>query len=250
MPCAGSSSRRRGRPAMDKSRHRARLTRPRRRARYPSRMRLSHLFFTTPARRPLRCRDAVPSPAAAGGLRPPARIGDLLAAATRLPCQQARRAGHPRGDGPDRLPGDGDAGRPSGRHLEGQRTLRRDRPRADPVQGSQRARDGPGVDPRGGRRAAAGRHRQVLASAADDGLSLPDQVAGRAARARRAHPRSRIRDEGRLQLRSRRGGPRRQLRGAARRIRPDLRAARTRDGRGRRPMSGSWAAAWPTSSWS
>jgi prolyl-tRNA synthetase len=32
---------------MDKSRHRARLTRPRTRTRYPSRMRLSHLFFTT-----------------------------------------------------------------------------------------------------------------------------------------------------------------------------------------------------------
>ena len=32
---------------MDKSRHRPRLTRPRSRARYPSRMRLSHLFFTT-----------------------------------------------------------------------------------------------------------------------------------------------------------------------------------------------------------
>ena len=122
-PSAGSSLVGPTPAAMDKARHRARLTRPRRRARYPSRMRLSSLFFTTPARRPVRCRDAVASIAASSRLCPPARFGDLLAAAARVPRQQARRTGHPRGDGSDRLPGDGDAGRPPGRRLEGQRPL-------------------------------------------------------------------------------------------------------------------------------
>src|SRR3954454_7627389 len=51
-------------------------------------------------RRPLRRRDGVASPAAAGGLRPPTRLGDLFAAAARLPREQAGRADHPRGDGP------------------------------------------------------------------------------------------------------------------------------------------------------
>ena len=41
------------------------------------------------------------------------------------------------------------------------------------------------------------------------GLPLPDEVARRAARPRRADPRPRVRHEGRLQLRPRRGRPRR-----------------------------------------
>ena len=44
------------------------------------------------------------------------------------------------------------------------------------------------------------------------GLPLPDEVARRAARPGRADPRPRVRHEGRLQLRPRRGRPRRQLR--------------------------------------
>ena len=72
-----------------------------------------------------------------------------------------------------------------------------------------------------------------LAPAPAAGLPLPDQVARRATRARRADPRPRVRDEGRLQRRSRPGRPRRQLRGAVRRVWPDLRAARPRDGRRR-----------------
>ena len=59
------------------------------------------------------------------------------------------------------------------------------------------------------------RHRQVVPPAADAGLPLPDQVARRAARARRPDPRPRVRHEGRLQLRPRRGRPRRQLPGAS-----------------------------------
>ncbi len=52
--------------------------------------------------------------------------------------------------------------------------------------------------------------------AADAGLSLPDEVAGRATRSRWADPRPRVRHEGRLQLRPRRGRPGRELRGSAR----------------------------------
>ena len=77
--------------------------------------------------------------------------------------------------------------------------------------------------------AAARRHRQVVSPAADDGLPLPDEVARRASRAGRADPRPRVRDEGRLQLRPRRGRPRRQLRGPVRGVRPDLRTPRPRD---------------------
>ena len=59
-----------------------------------------------------------------------------------------------------------------------------------------RPRHGPRHDPRGGRRGPAARHRPLVPPAADDGLSLPDEVARRAARARRADPRPRVRHEG------------------------------------------------------
>ena len=156
-------------------------------------------------RRPVRSRDGVPSVAAARRLRPPARLGDLFAAAARQARQRSGRAGHPRGAEPDRRPGDGDAGRAPGGHLAIERSVRRDRARARPVQGPERARHGAGDDPRGGRRPPAGRHRPVVPPAADAGLPLPDEVARRAALARRADPRPRVRDEGRLQLRPRRG---------------------------------------------
>ena len=197
-------------------------------------MRLSELFFTTLRDDPGRGRDAVAPAAAAGRLRPPARVGDLLAAAARLAGQQAGRAGHPRGAGPDRRPGDGDAGRPSGRGLEGERPLLQDRPGAGPVQGPRRARHGPRDDPRGGRRDPAPRHRPELPPAADDGLPLPDEVPRRAALARRPDPRPRVRHEGRLQLRPRRGRPRRELPRPVRGLRADLQAPRARRDRGRR----------------
>ena len=186
-----------------------------------------------PSRRPRRRRDAVASTARSRRLRPPARLRDLLAAAARQAGQRSRRAGDPRGAERDRRPGDGDAGRPPRRHLARERPLRRDRTGADPVQGPQRPRHGPGDDPRGGRRPAARRHRPLVAAAPPAGLSLPDQVARRAAGTWRSHPRPRVRDEGRLQRRPRPGRPRRQLRGAVRRVRPDLRAARARDRRRR-----------------
>ncbi len=76
------------------------------------------------------------------------------------------------------------------------------------------------------------RHRPLVSPAPDAGLSLPDQVARRAALAGRADPRPRVRHEGRLQLRSRRRRARRQLSGPVRRVRPDVRAVRARGGRG------------------
>src|SRR4028119_952303 len=48
------------------------------------------------------CR-APPAPAARRARRP-AGVGDLLAAAARLPRRKTDRADHPRGDGRDRLP--------------------------------------------------------------------------------------------------------------------------------------------------
>src|SRR5262245_41444476 len=71
------------------------------------------------SRRSGRRRDGVAPAAAPGRLRPPTGVRDLLAAAARVPRRQARRADHPRGAGPDWRPGDGDAGRPSRRGLEG-----------------------------------------------------------------------------------------------------------------------------------
>ena len=75
-----------------------------------------------PARRSGRRRDAVASAARPGRLCPPARLGHLFAAAARQARQRPRRAGHPRGAERDRRPGDGDAGRPSGRRLARERS--------------------------------------------------------------------------------------------------------------------------------
>ena len=61
-----------------------------------------------------------------------------------------------------------------------------------------RTRHGPGHDPRGGRRRPAARHGLELPAAADARLPLPDQVPRRAALARRADPRPRVRHEGLL----------------------------------------------------
>ena len=123
------------------------------------RMRLSQLFFATLRDDPADAEMPSHRLLVRAGLRPPARIGHLLAPAARLPGHQARRAGHPRGDGRDRLPGDGDAGRPPGRPLARVGSLRRDRSGDGPVQGPRRPRHGPRHDPRGGRGRPPGRHR-------------------------------------------------------------------------------------------
>ena len=115
-----------------------------------------------------------------------------------------------------------------GRPVARVRPLRRHRPRDGPVQGPRRPGHGPRDDPRGGRGGPAARHRPELSPAAVHRLPLPDEVPRRAAVARRPHPRARVRDEGLVQLRPRRGGPRRRVLGAPPRLHPDLRAPRPR----------------------
>ena len=97
--------------------------RPERSSGYPSRMRLSNLFFTTLRDDPADAEMASHRLLVRAGPRPPARIGDLLAPAAGFPGQQAGRAGRPRRDEPDRQPGDGDAGRPPGRRVARERPL-------------------------------------------------------------------------------------------------------------------------------
>ena len=174
-------------------------------ARYPSRHAPVQPVLHHAPRRPGRRRDAVPSPAASGRATCASSapgIYSLLPLGFRV--DQARRAGHPRGDERDRRPGDGDARRPPRRGVEGERPLRQDRAGAGPVQGPRRPGHGPGDDPRGGRRPPPARHRPELPPAARAALPLPDEVPRRAALARRPHPRPRVRHEGRLQLRPRR----------------------------------------------
>ena len=142
-----------------------RLTRPRRRARYPSRMRLSHLFFTTlrddpadaemPSHR-LLLRAGYVRQLGSGiySLLPLGkRVNDRVEQVIR---EEQNAIGGQEMEMPVVHPG---------RHLARERPLRRDRPGADPVQGPQRPRHGPGDDPRGGRRAAARRHRPLVAPA-------------------------------------------------------------------------------------
>ncbi len=122
-----------------------------------------------------------------------------------LPRQQAGGAGHPRGAQRDRRPGDGDAGRPPGGPVARDRPLRRHRAGDGALQGPRGPGHGPGDDARGGRRRPAARHRPQLPPAAVHHLPLPDQVPRRAPVARRPDPRARVRHEGQLHLRSRRG---------------------------------------------
>ena len=68
--------------------------------------------------------------------------------------------------------------------------------------------------------------------------------------ARRADPRPRVRHEGRLQLRPRRGRPRRELPRPVRGLRADVQAARARRDRGRRRRRDHGRHRAPTSSWS
>ena len=77
-------------------------------------------------------------------------------------------------------------------------------------------RHGPRDDPRGDRRGCSWPTSSSPTASCRDGLPLPDEVARRATVARRPDPRPRVRHEGRLQLRPRRSGPRRELRGSVR----------------------------------
>ena len=92
----------------------------------------------------------------------------------------------------------------------------------------------PPDDARGDRDLPRARDPELPAAAAD-ALPLRDQGSRRAAAARRAAPRPRVHHEGRLLVRSRRRGPRRQLPQAGGRVPPHVRALRARvlGGRGR-----------------
>ena len=205
-------------------------------------MRLSKLFFTTLRDDPAEAEMPSHRLLVRAGLRAPAGRRAVLAAAARVPGDQARRAGHPRGDERDRRPGDGDARRPPRRAVEGQRPLRQDRAGAGPVQGPRRPGHGPGDDPRGGRRPPAARHRPELSPAARPALPLPDEVPRRAALAWRPDPRPRVRHEGRLQLRPRRRRARRELLGSNTAPTSGSSSASGSTRSPSAPTSGSWAA--------
>ena len=142
---------------LDRSRRRARLTRPRRRARYPSRMRLSHLFFTTLRDDPS---DAeMPSHRLllrAGYVR---QLGSGIYSLLPLGFRVNKRVEQVIREEMDRIGSQelempvvhpADVWRASGRYdAIG--------PELGPVQGPQRPRHGPGDDPRGGRRACCWR---------------------------------------------------------------------------------------------
>ena len=88
---------------------------------------------------------------------------------------------------------------------------KRDRPlrdrRAVQARGPQGLGDGAGDDPRGGAHLPRRPRGPLLPRPAADPLPHPDQGARRAAAARRRAAHARVRDEGRLHLRPRRGGP-------------------------------------------
>ena len=121
-------------------------------------------------------------------------------------------------------PGDADAG-PAARRAVAPDGALRDR-RAVQAQGPQGRRHGPRDDARGVRHDARRAGRALLPRPAAAALPLPDQGARRAAPARRRAAHARVRHEGRLQLRPRRGRPAGELRALHRGLRPDLRAHR------------------------
>ncbi len=202
-------------------------------------MRLSHLFFASLRDDPA---DAeMPSHRLllrAGYVRQlGSGIYSLLPLGFRV--AQRDRADHPRGRGRDRRPGAADAGRPPGRHLARVGPLRR---RSDPRW--RRFKDRAGRD-----MVLAMTHEEVIADLLRNIVrsyrQLPVQLYHFQTKFRdeprsrgRPDPRPRVHDEGRLLLRPRRGRPRRQLPGAVRRLRADLRAPRAGHDRGRRRTSG------------
>ena len=145
------------------------------------------------------------------------RIEDILAA----------------GNEPDRRAGNDHAGRPSSRDLAPVGPLRRRGPRNGAVQGPEEQRPGPRHDPRrGGGRPLP--DRDPLAPAAPAArLPHPDQVPGRPPPSGRAHPGTRVHDEGLLHPRPRRGRPGAAVPGPLRGLLPDLRKVRTAHDRGR-----------------
>ena len=128
----------------------------------------------------------------------------------------------------DRRPGDVRARADAGRALDQVRPLRD--PRALQAPGPQRPRLRPPAHARGDVRLPRARAAELPAAAAVL-VPLPDEGSRRAAPTRRPAPGARVRDEGLILVRPRRGGARRQLPGAQGRLRADLRALRPRDAR-------------------
>ena len=147
------------------------------------------------------------------GLDPPGRCRPVVVASGRLARAPEGRRDHPRGDRRDRRPGDADAARTPAE------LWREVRPRRDP-------RAVQAADRRGAELLLAMSHEETttfhVATAVRSYRDLPKllyhfqtQGARRAAPARRRAAHARVRDEGRLFVRPRRGRPRRQLRAAA-----------------------------------
>src|SRR5438876_2112344 len=151
-----------------------------------------------PARGARRGADAWAPPDAARGDRTAARRGPLHLAAARLTRRAEGRADRPRGAGPDRRAGDGDAGPDPGRALEADRSLGGARADHVPHDGPQRPRVHGELYARGVRAPAREAGAPELPPAAGDGLSLPVERSRRGAAARRTLARARVRHEGRV----------------------------------------------------
>ena len=163
-----------------------------------------------------------------GGFIRQVSAGPLDVPAARLARPPEGRADHPRGDGRDRRAGDVRARADARRALDQVRPLRD--PRALQAPGPQRSRLRPPAHARGDVRLPRGGAPELPAAAAVL-VPLPDEGPRRAASARRPAPRARVRDEGLVLVRPRRGRARRQLPGAQGRLRADLGALRPRDAR-------------------
>ena len=169
-------------------------------------------------------------------------------AAARLARPEARAGDHPRGDGPHRRAGDADAGAAPGGDLEALGPLRHRRRSSS----SRTASDRDLV--------LAITHEEIVALHASQTIrsyrdlpqiwyhiQLKERDEPRSDRRRPAHPR--VHDEGLLHARPRPGRPRRGLRPARGGLRPHLHPLRARRSRRSSPTPGSWAGAWPTSTW-
>ena len=187
------------------------------------------------ARRARRRRGRLAQAARARRLHPPGDGRRLDVPAARLARAPEGRPDHPRGDGRDRRPGDADAGPDAVRALAAVRT--RLHPGDLPAQGPQRPRLRAADDARGDGHLPRQGDPELPAAPADP-LPLLDQGARRAQAARRAAADARVHHEGRVLVRPRRGGARRQLPQARGRLRPHLRALRAGGATRCRPSRG------------
>ena len=175
-------------------------------------------------------------PARPGGARAPARRRALDLAARRPPRPYEGRGDPPRGDERDGRARAADARVAARRALAAHRPLRHRRalqarrPQGRPARAGDDSRGEPDL-PRRARGA-------LLPRPAVAALPHPDQGAGRAAPPRRRAPHPRVPDEGRILVRPRRRGPRRELRAVSQGLRPHLRPLRPRLVRSRRRTSG------------